>query len=85
MNLATGEQYRADSDHLLAVVAQAVSGLPASTVAQRLIGIVCAATGDMLLATAPVVSDAEVHRPHGHMKTGRAPAGPRDTRRRYDA
>jgi hypothetical protein len=85
MTWATGEQYSTYGDHLLALVAQVGSRLTAPILDQRLIGIVCAATGDMLLATAPVVSDAEVHRPHGYMKIGRARAGPRVTRTRYDA
>jgi hypothetical protein len=86
MTWATGEQYSAFSDHLLAVMAQAGSRLPALTLGQRLIGIVSAATDSTLLATALVVSDAEAHRPHGHMKTGRARAGLRNKhRRRYDA
>jgi hypothetical protein len=59
MTQATGEQYTAYGDHLLAIVAQAGSRMPALTLGQRLIGIVCAATTSMLLATAPVVFGAK--------------------------
>jgi hypothetical protein len=63
MTWATGEQYSGYGDHLLAVVAQAGSRLPALTLDQRLVGIVCAATNSTLLATAPVASGAEAHLP----------------------